>query len=143
MVSSARCTEHGGDGSRASGAGNRIQSAGREFEHDVQRQVDIKSPMKIRFLIDLTLLVLNDVLDLCVYTFLRAWGFSLNLVRERSNRMDSGRFEFVSRPYSFHQVIQGLFVPLRLATDARRLELVTDLDPCIDKVRSPPRRTLL
>ena len=50
--------------------------------------------------------------------------------------MDSGRFESVSRPYSFHQVIRGLFVPLRLATDARHLELVTDLDPCIDKVRS-------
>lgn len=30
--------------------------------------------------------------------------------------------------------MRGLFVPLRLATDARRLELVTDLDPCIDKV---------
>ena len=49
--------------------------------------------------------------------------------------MDSGRFESVSRPYSFHQVMRGLFVPLRLATDARQLELVTDLDPCIDKVR--------
>jgi osomolarity two-component system, sensor histidine kinase SLN1 len=30
--------------------------------------------------------------------------------------------------------MRGLFVPLRLATDARQLELVTDLDPCIDKV---------
>jgi osomolarity two-component system, sensor histidine kinase SLN1 len=53
--------------------------------------------------------------------------------------MDSGRFESVSKPYSFHQVMRGLFVPLRLATDARQLELETDLDPCIDKVRhSPP-----
>ncbi|KAI0296554.1 hypothetical protein B0F90DRAFT_1636279 [Multifurca ochricompacta] len=51
-----------------------------------------------------------------------------------SNRMDSGRFESVSKPYSFHQVMRGLLVPLRLATDARHLELVTDLDPCIDKV---------
>jgi hypothetical protein len=49
--------------------------------------------------------------------------------------MDSGRFESVSRPYSFHQVMRGLFVPLRLATNARQLVLVTDLDPCIDKVR--------
>ena len=48
--------------------------------------------------------------------------------------MDSGRFESVSRPYAFHQVIRGLLVPLRLATDARHLQLVTDLDPCIDKV---------
>jgi osomolarity two-component system, sensor histidine kinase SLN1 len=31
--------------------------------------------------------------------------------------------------------MRGLFVPLRLATDARQLELVTDFDPCIDKVR--------
>ena len=66
------------------------------------------------------------------------------LTSRDSNRMDSGRFETVSRPYSFHQVMRGLFVPLRLATDARQLELVTDLDPCIDKVRlshlmcSPP-----
>ncbi|KAH9958812.1 hypothetical protein BC827DRAFT_1135669 [Russula dissimulans] len=50
------------------------------------------------------------------------------------NRMDSGRFESVSRPYSFHQVMRGLFVPLRLATDARHLDFVTDLDPCIDKI---------
>lgn len=48
--------------------------------------------------------------------------------------MDSGRFESVSRPYAFHQVMRGLLVPLRLATDARHLQLVTDLDPCIDKV---------
>jgi hypothetical protein len=60
----------------------------------------------------------------------------LHLFRD-SNRMDSGRFESVSKPYSFHQVMRGLFVPLRLATDARQLELVTDLDPCIDKVGLP------
>ena len=53
--------------------------------------------------------------------------------------MDSGRFESVSRPYAFHKVMRGLFVPLRLATDARNLELVTDLDPCIDKVGFSPR----
>lgn len=66
------------------------------------------------------------------------WSFGdteFRLSRD-SNRMDSGRFESVSRPYSFHQVMRGLFVPLRLATDARQLELVIDLDPCIDKVRS-------
>ncbi|KAH9057453.1 hypothetical protein EDB87DRAFT_1565234 [Lactarius vividus] len=59
---------------------------------------------------------------------------SLGMMSKGNNRMDSGRFESVSRPYSFHQVMRGLFVPLRLATDARHLELVTDLDPCIDKV---------
>ncbi|TRM57872.1 hypothetical protein BD626DRAFT_513149 [Schizophyllum amplum] len=56
--------------------------------------------------------VLNDVLDF--------------------NRMDSGRFESLSVPYSFHSVMRSLFVPLRLATDARGLELVIDLDDRID-----------
>ncbi|KAI1791886.1 hypothetical protein LXA43DRAFT_888392 [Ganoderma leucocontextum] len=58
--------------------------------------------------------VLNDVLDF--------------------NRMDSGRFESVLKPYKFHQVMRSLFVPLRMATDARRLEFVTDLDHAIDDV---------
>ncbi|KAI0339670.1 hypothetical protein BDW22DRAFT_1455391 [Trametopsis cervina] len=58
--------------------------------------------------------VLNDVLDF--------------------NRMDSGRFESVAKPYAFHQVMRSLFVPLRLATDARGLEFVTDLDRSIDTV---------
>ncbi|TFY68845.1 hypothetical protein EVJ58_g762 [Rhodofomes roseus] len=58
--------------------------------------------------------VLNDVLDF--------------------NRMDSGRFESVLKPYSFHQVMRSMFVPLRLATDARGLEFVTDLDRNIDEV---------
>ncbi|PPQ93876.1 hypothetical protein CVT25_013585 [Psilocybe cyanescens] len=58
--------------------------------------------------------VLNDVLDF--------------------NRMDSGKFESASRPYGFHQVMRSLFVPLRLATDARGLKFETELDPNIDKV---------
>ncbi|KAF8892172.1 hypothetical protein BD779DRAFT_1784373 [Infundibulicybe gibba] len=58
--------------------------------------------------------VLNDVLDF--------------------NRMDSGKFESASRPYAFHQVMRSLFIPLRLATDARGLELITDLDPLIDHI---------
>ncbi|KAJ6514984.1 histidine kinase [Mycena vitilis] len=58
--------------------------------------------------------VLNDVLDF--------------------NRMDSGRLESLSRPYAFHKVLRSLFIPLRLAADARRLEFVTDLDMRIDEV---------
>ncbi|KAH7922614.1 Tco5, signal transduction HAMP domain histidine kinase [Leucogyrophana mollusca] len=68
------------------------------------------------------------------------------------NRMDSGRFEIltkvplfsfacspllqlrISKPYAFHSVIRSLFVPLRMATDARDLELVTHLDKTIDEV---------
>ena len=69
--------------------------------------------------------------------------------------MDSGRFESVARvcpwsiqfdctrsytlfkPYPFHQVMRSMFVPLQMATDARHLQLVTDLDESIDKVRFP------
>lgn len=58
--------------------------------------------------------VLNDVLDF--------------------NRMDSGRFESVARPYAFHAVMHSLFVPLRLATDARQLRFVTEFDREIDRV---------
>ncbi|KAG9313135.1 Tco5, signal transduction HAMP domain histidine kinase [Chiua virens] len=58
--------------------------------------------------------VLNDVLDF--------------------NRMDSGRFEILSKPYAFHAVIRTLFIPLRMATNARNLELVTHLDKTIDDV---------
>ncbi|KAI0091448.1 hypothetical protein BDY19DRAFT_983786 [Irpex rosettiformis] len=58
--------------------------------------------------------VLNDVLDF--------------------NRMDSGRFESVLKPYAFHQAMRSLFVPLRMATDARGLEFITDLDLTIDEV---------
>ncbi|KAG7094130.1 hypothetical protein E1B28_007742 [Marasmius oreades] len=58
--------------------------------------------------------VLNDVLDF--------------------NRMDSGKFESLARPYAFHQVMRSMLIPLRLATNARNLELVTDLDFNIDEV---------
>jgi osomolarity two-component system sensor histidine kinase SLN1 len=47
--------------------------------------------------------VLNDVLDF--------------------NRMDSGRFESVSKPYPFSQVMRSMFIPLRLATDSRKLKV--------------------
>ncbi|KAH0836785.1 Tco5, signal transduction HAMP domain histidine kinase [Lanmaoa asiatica] len=50
------------------------------------------------------------------------------------NRMDSGRFEILSKPYAFHAVLRTLFIPLRMAADARNLELVTHLDKAIDEV---------
>ncbi|PFH50297.1 hypothetical protein AMATHDRAFT_61349 [Amanita thiersii Skay4041] len=58
--------------------------------------------------------VLNDVLDF--------------------HRLDSGKFETVSRPYAFHQIMRSLFIPLQLNTEARGLKLVTNLDPMIDRV---------
>ncbi|KAG9043908.1 hypothetical protein FS837_008985 [Tulasnella sp. UAMH 9824] len=58
--------------------------------------------------------VLNDVLDF--------------------NRMDSGRFESVSKPYAFHKVIKGMLVPLQLVANARGLHLIIELDEQIDKV---------
>lgn len=48
--------------------------------------------------------------------------------------MDSGHFEILSKPYAFHAVMRTLFIPLRMATNARNLELVTSLDRTIDKV---------
>ncbi|KAG2363145.1 hypothetical protein BDR07DRAFT_1471411 [Suillus spraguei] len=50
------------------------------------------------------------------------------------NRMDSGLFEILYKPYKFHAVMRSLFIPLRMATDARNLELVTCLDETIDKI---------
>ncbi|KAG8901542.1 hypothetical protein FRB99_005224 [Tulasnella sp. 403] len=58
--------------------------------------------------------VLNDVLDF--------------------NRMDSGRFESVSKPYAFHKIIKSMLVPLQLTADARGLHLIIELDPKIDIV---------
>ncbi|KAE9405360.1 hypothetical protein BT96DRAFT_916091 [Gymnopus androsaceus JB14] len=54
-----------------------------------------------------------------------------------NNRMDSGKFESLIetvQPYAFHQVMRSMLLPLRLATDARNLKLVTDLDMEIDEV---------
>src|SRR3712207_4742594 len=48
--------------------------------------------------------------------------------------MDSGRFESSQRPYCFHKVIKGILVPLKLATDARGLDLIAELDLNIDLV---------
>ncbi|KAL0576238.1 hypothetical protein V5O48_005748 [Marasmius crinis-equi] len=58
--------------------------------------------------------VLNDVLDF--------------------NRMDSGKFESLARPYAFHQAMRSMFMPLQLFTNDRGLEFVTDLDVEIDEV---------
>lgn len=45
----------------------------------------------------------------------------------------SGRFESVSKPYAFHTVMRSMLVPLRLAADARGLELISEFDPAIDE----------
>ncbi|KAF6761807.1 hypothetical protein DFP72DRAFT_879693 [Ephemerocybe angulata] len=58
--------------------------------------------------------VLNDVLDF--------------------NRLDSGKFESASKPYTFHQVMRSLFIPLRLAANARGLSFEASLDRDIDKL---------
>ncbi|KAK0202522.1 hypothetical protein DFS33DRAFT_1263543 [Desarmillaria ectypa] len=49
-----------------------------------------------------------------------------------SNRMDSGKFEVLMRPYAFHQVLRSMFLTLELATNARELDFQTDLDMEID-----------
>ncbi|KIY70540.1 hypothetical protein CYLTODRAFT_347512 [Cylindrobasidium torrendii FP15055 ss-10] len=50
-----------------------------------------------------------------------------------SNRMDSGKFEVLNRPYPFHQVIQSLMLPLDLSTSAHDQSLHVHLDPRIDE----------
>lgn len=49
-----------------------------------------------------------------------------------SNRMDSGRFESMAKPYAFHKVLKGMLVPLKLAAAARGLDLIIELDQQID-----------
>ncbi|CUA69528.1 putative protein KIAA0754 [Homo sapiens] [Rhizoctonia solani] len=56
--------------------------------------------------------VLNDVLDF--------------------NRMDSGRFETVSKPFAFHAVIRSMLVPLGLGASAKGLQLIVEIDDEID-----------
>ncbi|KZS94496.1 hypothetical protein SISNIDRAFT_453422 [Sistotremastrum niveocremeum HHB9708] len=58
--------------------------------------------------------VLNDVLDF--------------------NRMDTGRFESVHKPYHFHQVMRSMILPLRLAAESKGLTLSVDLDCRVDEV---------
>lgn len=50
------------------------------------------------------------------------------------SRMERGGFSSVSRPFSFHNVMRSIFVPLRIDTNARGLQLETSLDPRIDEV---------
>jgi osomolarity two-component system sensor histidine kinase SLN1 len=57
--------------------------------------------------------VLNDVLDF--------------------QRMDNGRFDSVTQPFSFHSCLRSLLVSLRVSAQARNLELTTSLDPRIDE----------
>ncbi|BGP39590.1 hypothetical protein JCM10450v2_003558 [Rhodotorula kratochvilovae] len=58
--------------------------------------------------------VLNDVLDF--------------------SRMERGGFSSVSRPFSLHNVMRSIFVPLRLDAAARGLQLDTALDLRIDQL---------
>ncbi|EJU04144.1 hypothetical protein DACRYDRAFT_114545 [Dacryopinax primogenitus] len=58
--------------------------------------------------------VLNDVLDF--------------------NRMDSGRFVTVSKPYCFHGAIRSMLLPLELSAKSRGLTLTMRLDPKIDDI---------
>ncbi|GAA5940056.1 uncharacterized protein JCM15063_001687 [Sporobolomyces koalae] len=58
--------------------------------------------------------VLNDVLDF--------------------SRMERGGFSSVSRPFSLHNLMRSIFVPLRLDVSNRGLELETSLDTRVDEL---------
>jgi osomolarity two-component system sensor histidine kinase SLN1 len=49
-------------------------------------------------------------------------------------RMDNGRFDSVSHPFSFHSCLRSLLVSLRVSAQARKLDLEISLDPRIDQV---------
>lgn len=38
----------------------------------------------------------------------------------------------MSKPYAFHTVMRSMLVPLKLAADARGLDLISEFDPAID-----------
>ncbi|KAG8815334.1 hypothetical protein FRC17_000741, partial [Serendipita sp. 399] len=56
--------------------------------------------------------LLNDVLD--------------------QKRMDAGKFEIVSRPFAFHQVVRQTIFGCRMAMDQKQQEMIIDLDQNID-----------
>lgn len=60
--------------------------------------------------------------------------FVADVVVYCSNRMDAGRFESVSKPYSFHRAIRSMTVGLKLAGDAKGVQVITQLDKNIDLV---------
>lgn len=49
-------------------------------------------------------------------------------------RLEKGAFSSVSRPFSFHNVMRSIIVPLQLDATKRGLHLETYLDPRIDEV---------
>ena len=69
-------------------------------------------------------------------------------VEWHSNRMEGGRFESVSRPYSFHQVMGGLFIPLFkrdvpalvVGDETRPMQIVTSLASNAYKLTPPGGR---
>jgi signal transduction histidine kinase len=46
--------------------------------------------------------------------------------------MDAGRFESSPRPFALHRAIQSIMGPVGVATAAKQLPLVVELDPAID-----------
>jgi len=50
------------------------------------------------------------------------------------SRMERGGFSSVSRPFSLHNVMRAIFVPLRLDAASRGLQLDTSLDIRIDQI---------
>ncbi|KZT61979.1 hypothetical protein CALCODRAFT_479467 [Calocera cornea HHB12733] len=88
-------------------AQNLIGSGGIKREDDVEFQA-LEGSLKMMSK------VLNDVLDF--------------------NRMDSGRFVTVSKPYCFHTAIRSMLLPLELSARSRGLALTMRLDPKIDEI---------
>lgn len=62
---------------------------------------------------------------------------AIKVITYSSAEMDAGRFESSPRPFPLHRAIQSVLGPIGIATSAKNLRLVTELDERIDLLTPP------
>ncbi|GAA5830774.1 hypothetical protein JCM11251_001070 [Rhodosporidiobolus azoricus] len=88
-----------------------IKGTGNQFDEHSEHAIEFAA---LQGSLEMMSQVLNDVLDF--------------------SRMERGGFSSVSRPFSLHNVMRSIFVPLRLDAAARGLALETSLDTRVDRL---------
>ncbi|GAA5885713.1 hypothetical protein JCM6882_007538 [Rhodosporidiobolus microsporus] len=88
-----------------------MKGSGSQFDEHSEHAIEFAA---LQGSLEMMSQVLNDVLDF--------------------SRMERGGFSSVSRPFSLHNVMRSIFVPLRLDSAARGLSLETSLDTRIDQL---------
>ena len=80
--------------------------------------------------------VLNVSLSRSFFSIVRAKTDFARRVKDvlDFSRMERGGFSSVSRPFSLHNLMRSIFVPLRLDAAARGLDLETNLDNRVDEL---------